>query len=229
MYCEKCGNKIKDNEVYCEKCGTKVLMNNKKINIKVLMFLVICLIILLIIVMCNRGIEIPNLVGMTVAEAQHTMNELGIGKNLKISSEGNGNEIIQEQQGASGKVRKNDYFNVYVWTKEYYINEENEQQKRDKIENTIKTFASINRQYNGGSIKYSSYKKYKTSTNNENVYKIRYDTSIDNMYYYQLISLDDNDEKVVKKTRLFLFYGQDSTNETGEKLELEYAYEEIWK
>lgn len=46
---------------------------------------------------------IPNLVGMTVQEAQETMDKLGIGNKLRISSLGSKIEVIEKQAGITRK------------------------------------------------------------------------------------------------------------------------------
>lgn len=226
MFCEKCGNEIKNNEKYCGKCGKKT-ETKSKLKLNVILFLIIIFIIIIWIINNLMTVEIPNLVGMSVAEAQETMNKLGIGSSLKVTNCGSEIEIIQKQQGATGTVKKNGYFNVYVWTKEYYEEQELKKKAQENVKNIIENFANTMRTYNGGSIKYSNYQEYSTTDNNETVYKIKYNTSYNYMYYYQLVSLNHN--AIDKKTRLFLFTGSNSSSETGEKLELEYAYEELWE
>lgn len=106
------------------------------------------------------------------------------------------------------------------------INNIEEQQKREKIEKTLSDFAREVRTYNGGSVKYESYSKY-SSIDNENIYKIKYKTSSEYSYYYQLVLLDDDNETIKKSTRLFSFYKYYGEEESGEKLELEYAFEKL--
>ena len=60
MFCNKCGNKLKNNEIFCGKCGSKVMSEGNtqskiKINKKFLMIL-IDVIILIVVLVTMRNI-----------------------------------------------------------------------------------------------------------------------------------------------------------------------------
>lgn len=85
-----------------------------KINYIVGIFVILVLIIVIYLYIPKR-VEVPNLIGMTVGEAQKITEKLGL--NLRLNSNGSNNEIIEEQFGPTGEVEKNT--NIYGSTKEY--------------------------------------------------------------------------------------------------------------
>lgn len=98
--------------------------SNSPIKIKFNYIMVIFIILVFIIVIylyIPKTVEIPNLVGMTVEQAQEITEDLGL--NLRLNSNGRRDEIIEEQFGPTGEVEKDT--NIYVNTKEY--NEKKEQ------------------------------------------------------------------------------------------------------
>lgn len=223
MFCKNCGNEIKENEKFCGKCGKKATNNKKYLIIIIIIFIVICIIGIAISIKEEKVI-IPDLRGMTVEEAQKEIEKLDL--NLRVSSCGSNQEIIETQQGASGEVRKGEYVNIYVWTKEYNDNEKKENEERNKIESIIERYAEYVRNINEGSVKYSSYTKYGTSEYGEKIYKVKYSTgsaiSKDDCFY-QYISINESG-KVDKSTKLFYFYN----GKTSYQNEIEWQIEQLW-
>lgn len=79
--------------------------NGKKIKIKRWQIIVAIIAIISAVIIWNKSmtVTIPNLVGMTVQEAQTTMDKLGIGDKLRISSLGSKIEVIEKQAGMTRK------------------------------------------------------------------------------------------------------------------------------
>lgn len=105
---DKILNDIKDNNK----------QSNSPIKIKFNYIMVIFIVLVFIIVIylyIPKTVEVPNLIGMTVEEAKEITEELGL--NLIVNSNGNNNEIIDEQFGPTGEVEKDT--NIYASTKEY--------------------------------------------------------------------------------------------------------------
>lgn len=233
MFCERCGSEVKEGEKFCSSCGNQLEQSEKKtvkVKFSFLIALIVVCVLLGVIILCKpQKVQIPNLIGMTVEQAEEEMNKIGLKSRLRVTSCGSKKEKIQKQEGPKGQVSKGDYINIYVWTEEYYKKQEKEQAEQKVAERIIEEFASNTRTYNYGSVKYSSFSKYKTTNKGEIVYKIKYTTSYEYMYYYQLVSVDTERETIAKSSRLFLFSKYGSSEETGEKLELEYAYEDLWQ
>ena len=80
-------------------------INVKKIKIKRWQIIVAAIVIVSVVIIWNKSMTatIPNLVGMTVQEAQETMDKLGIGNKLRISSLGSKIEVIEKQAGITRK------------------------------------------------------------------------------------------------------------------------------
>ena len=80
-------------------------INVKKIKIKRWQIIVVAIVIVSVVIIWNKSMTatIPNLVGMTVQEAQETMDKLGIGNKLRISSLGSKIEVIEKQAGITRK------------------------------------------------------------------------------------------------------------------------------
>ena len=93
-----------------------------------------------------------------------------------------------------------------------------------EIQAIIKEFASQTNYNAGSATKYAGCSKYRVSKDGTQIYKIKYNTSLDSMYYYQLISLDENNSKINKSSGLFQFFN----NGSGQTLELENSFEKIW-
>lgn len=92
--------------------------SNSPIKIKFSYIVGIFVILALIIVIylyIPKTVEVPNLIGMTVEEAKEITEDLGL--NLRLNSNGDNNEIIEEQFGPTGEVEKDT--NIYAVTKEY--------------------------------------------------------------------------------------------------------------
>lgn len=117
-------NKIITNEEF-EIEKSKILndtKNNKqskspiKIKFNYIMAIFIILVFIIVIYLyIPKTVEVPNLVGMTVEQAKEITDDLGL--NLRINSNGRNNEIIAEQFGPTGEVKKDT--NIYANTKEY--------------------------------------------------------------------------------------------------------------
>ena len=80
-------------------------INVKKIKIKRWQIIVAAIVIVSVVIIWNKSMTatIPNLVGMTVQEAQETMDKLEIGNKLRISSLGSKLEVIEKQAGITRK------------------------------------------------------------------------------------------------------------------------------
>ena len=80
-------------------------INVKKIKIKRWQIIVAAIVIVSVVIIWNKSMTatIPNLVGMTVQEAQETMDKLGIGNKLRISSLGSKIEVKEKQAGITRK------------------------------------------------------------------------------------------------------------------------------
>lgn len=96
------------------KDSTKKRNNPIKFNYIAVIFVVIVFIVVTYLYI-PKTVEVPNLIGMTVEEAQEVTEKLGL--NLGLNSNGNNNEIIEEQFGPIGEVEKDT--NIYVSTKQY--------------------------------------------------------------------------------------------------------------
>lgn len=204
------------------------------------------ILIFILVIGMNNGlgkIKIPDIVGLTVEEAQREIED----KNLRffIEKEEYNTEvaegyIISQTPKANSKTKKGTKIGVVVSKGE---EPEDVKQKRleqeelqSRVPNTIKKYAETVRAQNNGTVKYDSYTIYKTATSGETVYKVKYSTSSSNntysrIYYYQLLSLDNENKEVVKSTKLYLFHETTTgseINEYGDDYAMEYEYEQLW-
>lgn len=107
------------------------------------------------------------------------------------------------------------------------------QEENNKISNAITQFGEIVRADNQGSVKYSSYSLYKTTSNGTKIYKVKYSTSrSQNEYlrefYYQLVSLNEENTAVVKSTKLYQSLEENDGSKTFDNYSMEYEAERIW-
>lgn len=107
------------------------------------------------------------------------------------------------------------------------------QEENNKISNAIAQFGEIVRTDNQGSVKYSSYSLYKTTSNGTKIYKVKYSTSrSQNEYlrefYYQLVSLNEENTAVVKSTKLYQSLEENDGSKTFDNYSMEYEAERIW-
>lgn len=234
--CNKCRNELLEDEKFCGKCGNKVNTNNKNVKIKfnhliIGIIIFILLVVGIILLSESRKVEVPNLVGMTVEQAKKTLEELNL--NVSISSCGDIQETIATQNCQEG-VELKEGSTIYITTKEKQQEQQKQQEENNKIKNTIEQYAKNMKYYNGDTIKYNSYSKYKVSSKGVQVYKIKYSTSWNSgaseAYYEQLVSLDENNEKVDKVTYLYYFIKSNSNGHiSGDEYMVEYAYEDGWE
>lgn len=212
-------------------------MNEKIINNKVgfiiigiIVVIIITIIMLIFINAKPKKVQIPNLVGLTLEDAKKEAKKAGLKISVVQQSKSEKKDVIDQDPPYQEyyTIKKGKTIGVVLGDAEEEKNKIiEEQQKEKQIEKTLSDFASQVRTYNGGSVKYESYSKY-SRIGNETVYKIKYVTSFEYSYYYQLVSLDDDNKTVKKSTRLFSFYKYYGGEESGEKLELEYAFEDLW-
>ena len=252
MYCSKCGNEIKEAEKFCGKCGSeikeKVTSNVKEIkenkSIIKKKFILIGLAILVVIGIIyssinggifknNKQVQIPNLVGKTVEEAEYETSKLGL--KLKISM-GSSNNIITEQDPKyidNYKIKKNTTINIELATQEEKQKQQEERQKKqeeeNKIKDIIKEWAKHVRDANEGSVSYKSHSKYATSDNGKIIYQIVYDTGSKYSEYRQLVALgsDLSDIKGTTKLYYFTYLSNGSPGASGEK-EMKWEAEKLW-
>ena len=201
------------------------MVQKKKKGLKtfIIVFCVIAIIVIIILLNQPKNTEVPNVVGMTVEQVEKIANEA----NWDLVVEDVKGRYIQDKQAvviaqrwkAGEKLSEDSIFFVYV----------QEDEDIENIETVIKEFANNTRNNNNGSVKYSNYTLYKRTASGEKIYKIKYTTSSDIMFYYQLVSLNTDNTKINKSTRLFNYIKYPNGVEDGEKLELEYAYKELWE
>lgn len=107
------------------------------------------------------------------------------------------------------------------------------QEENNKISNAITQFGEIVRTDNQGSVKYSSYSLYKTTSNGTKIYKVKYSTSSSQneylrKFYYQLVSLNEENTAVVKSTKLYQSLEENDGSKTFDNYSMEYEAERIW-
>lgn len=198
------------------------MKNIKKKLPYIIVFSPIVIIVIIILLNQPKSTEVPNVVGMTVEQVEKIANEA----NWRLSVKDSKGRDIQDKQAvvisqrwkAGDSLTEDSVFMVYV----------QEDENIENIETVIKEFANSTRDNNNGAVKYSNYTVYKTTASGEKIYKIKYITSSDIMFHYQLVSLNKDNTKINKSTRLFNYTKYPNGVEDGEKLELEYAYEELW-
>lgn len=189
-------------------------------------------------------VELENIEGMTLKDAREKVEKA----KLNFENMGpayNDNDIVTSQNPGGGShtrttFNKGDTVKVTVKTKEAIEKIEQarkeEAEKKSAISNTIINWAKIVEADNEGSVKYEKYDvflgiktKYGTykKVTDKIVYRIKYKTSYENRYYYQLVSLDDENKTILKTTKLFEFTNYKG-NEEGLSQEFEYAYEKTF-
>lgn len=179
--------------------------------------------------------KVPNLIGKTFEEAQKELESLDL--KLEETLGNNNKDSIITNQETQYSAKKGDTIKVSTKSQEE-VEKQNQadkeyQEKKNAVSNAIRDFAKSVEEYNSGSVKYKEHESYlgiKTSigtyktVTKEDVYKIKYTTSSEYSYYYQLVSLTEDNTSVKKSTKLFPFNDYSGT-ETGATQELEYAYE----
>lgn len=234
--CKNCGAELEVGEKFCGKCG-KEANATIKINFKGLI-IGFCIFMIIIIGIAfftrPKKVEVPNLVGTTVEETREILDNLNL--RLSLSSCGNEQEIIATQNYEQGReVTEGTIISVKTKDKRH---EENEQQKlKAKVDEAISKYGKTVHSANGTSVKYNSYSLYKTSTSGERVYKLKFLTSYNyeytDIYYYQLVSLDKNNEYVMKNSSFYVYrkfsYSNGESTVTFDDIGMNYEYESIWE
>ena len=219
--------------------------NKNKSFISKYKYLIIIFVILIIVIFMVgfRKVEVPNIVGLSEEEAKEQIEKQGLSLVVdteEYSSNIEKGHIISQTPKTYSKIKKGSKIIAVISKGE---EPEDEKQKRleqeelqSRIPNTIKEYAEMVRTQNNGTVKYDSYTIYKTAPSGETVYKVKYSTSSSNntysrIYYYQLLSLDNENKEVVKSTKLYLFHEKTTgseINEYGDDYEMEYEYEQLW-
>lgn len=244
MFCQKCGNEIKDGENFCGNCGEKITQNFEKKNkekrstkkIVLKMILVYSGILLAVLGICLlplvgliNEVEVPQLLGLSIEEAKVKLSENKLF--LEDESLYDNKYIIIEQYPRAGQlIEKKSKIKVTAMTKEdiKIMEEENV-----KTENAIKKWAELVRDENQGSVKYDKYEFYKNSNKGEKIYKIIYSTGADSYhyqeYYYQLVSLSEDLNSIKTSTKLYLFtFLSDNREGANQEEEMEWEAEQLW-
>lgn len=181
-------------------------------------------------------VEIPDLVGMTFQEAEKEVTDAGCTIEKLDGSSDSNDAIVTKQQGKydnyNGKrVEKGGVVKVKVLTQEEIEvakeKEQKEQEEKSTINKAIRNFTDKAEKDNDGSVKYSNYQFYDISKNGVTVYKIKYTTSSQYTYYYQLVSLSEDNTRVTKSSKLLEFMDI-GKGETGLTQELDYAFKSIF-
>ena len=179
----------------------------------------------------SQNVKVPNLMGKTYSEVKEELEKLGLTVEKCYGSSEDENAIVISQTREGTVLKKGDKVSVTVLTQEE-IEEREEKKQKEEQENRNRskattTFAETIEKVNNGSVKYQTSTYYGTTDASGAVYQLKYITSYEQQYYYQLVSYNSDYTQVVKYTRLFLFsdYG---LGENGEKQELEYAYKSIF-
>lgn len=178
----------------------------------------------------SKEVIVPNVVSKTLREAEEELGklELNIKALYPTLNSDSPEAIIQKQYPKEGEIlKKGDTVEVEALTQEQIEKKEKNKKDMENRKKTTISFAETVEKSNNGRVKYDSSQYYKNTQNGINVYKIKYITSYEKQYYYQLVSYNSDYTQVVKYTRLFLFsdYG---FGESGESQELEYAYKNIF-
>ena len=231
--------------------NSKTNISNNKIKSKFSYnkYLIISLIIIVIIVLSIGlsgkigKVEVPNVIGLSKEEANAIMEKQGLTLLIdteEYSSSVEDGHIISQTPRTNSKIKKGSKIIAVVSKGDEPEDVKQERLKQEELQNripnAIKEYAEIVRAENSGTVKYNSYTKYKTAPNGKVVYKIKYSTSSSNntysrIYYYQLVSLDDENKEVVKSTKLYLFHETTIGNEReeyGDDYAMEYEYERLW-
>lgn len=231
-------NIVKD---YTEKINKEKKLSRKK-NFKIISITLIVAIIVcfapVVVITINSNIQksqeeklkvtMPNLVGKTYVQAEEELSSLGLKLEKRENSSDNENAIVTEQSEKEGRtIQKGDTIKITTKTQQEIDKEKEETNKKNEESNAIwkacSEYAKIVEAKNEGSVKYVYPSYYGTTQNSGKVYKLKYKTSYENTYYYQLVSFNSNYTEVIKSTKLFSFY-EINGEEHGQTQELEYAY-----
>lgn len=203
----------------------------QKNNRKWLIFVIIIAFIFFGIKIINaiNEVTIPNLEGKTIQETKKILSNLDL--NLKGNSNYNDEDVVTSQEPRytnNTKVKKGTEIKVSVKTQEELKKQKEQEQNKSKIEKVIENWAEEVRQKNSGELKYDFYTTYRTTSDGTTVYRIKYSTSRSEIYYYQLVSLDSNYDRINKATKLYRVSNYSSIGESMDTYKFEYEYESIW-
>ncbi len=181
---------------------------------------------------------------MTKEEAQTEIEENNLSFFVE-SEEYNSNveegHIISQTPTDNSKVKNNSIINVVISkgeeSEEEKQNRINQEKAKEAISNAIEKYASQIHTANGTTVKYSSYSLYKTASDGTEVYKLKYDTSYNyentQIYYYQLVSLDEKNQQVIKQSPFYVYrkysYSNGKSTTTFDEYAMEYDFESIWE
>ena len=198
---------------------------------KLLLFIIIIATIFFGIKIINamNEVNIPNLEGKTIQETKKILSDLDL--KLKGNSNYSDEDVVTSQEPSytnNTKVKKGTEIKVAVKKQEEVKKQKEQEQNKNKIEKVIENWAEEVRQKNGGEMKYDFYTTYRTSSDGITVYRIKYTTSRSEIYYYQLVSLDSNYERINKATKLYRVSNYSSLGESMDTYKFEYEYETIW-
>jgi len=166
MFCNKCGKEMNEQEKFCSQCGNGIennvnnSLNNSNISIgnkKHLIYSLICLAIIVVGFFTyiyflenpiDNSIQVPNLTGKTIEEAQEEMKKLGL--KLEIDGIQTDNSIIVSTDTISSKVKKGSIIRVTVGSQQELENKENQKKYNANRQNAITSAKSA-------VIKYANY------------------------------------------------------------------------
>lgn len=225
---------------YTEKSKIEKKATNKKIIITFILTIIVCFSPALYITI-NSNIQrnkeeslevtVPNLIGKTYIEVQEELLPLGLNIEKSYGSSDSEKAIVTSQTSEGKVLKKGDTVSITLKTQEEIEKQEQEQKKKNEESNARgkanNEFAKIVERANNGSVKYSTSHYYGTTDTSGVVYKLKYTTSYEGQYYYQLVSYNNDYSAVIKSTKLF-FFSDFGYGEKGETQELEYAYKTIF-
>lgn len=182
----------------------------------------------------SRKTTLPNLVNMTYKEAKEETKKLGLNLEITRGTENN-DSIVTYQTPApyvkNSTIEKGSTIKVTVLTQEEKEKQDKKDEEDKKKENAknkaISEFASKVRQANNGSLKYDSNSLYKVTNDGTAVYKVKYTTSNESVYYYQLVSLDKDNTAVTKSSKVYEYLTVGDYT-SGDTYAIEYEYETLW-
>lgn len=128
MFCNKCGKEINDESLFCNYCGNEIgnsnnheirnIKNNNKISKKILVIssVLLCLIIVLIFIIMNRKIPIPNVSGLSLDAAKTILENKGFITNIQysFSEKVSEDKVISTAPVKNIKVKPNSIVTVKV-------------------------------------------------------------------------------------------------------------------
>ncbi|MBP3463233.1 MAG: PASTA domain-containing protein [Clostridia bacterium] len=196
----------------------------------VVVFTLILVPIILAVVTSDKIIEVPYVEGKTLEEAEKELAKAGF-KYQVMYNDSESKDAIVTSQFPKSSTKKGNTIELTTKTQEQIKKEEEAQEQRNKESitrsKTVVNFVKIIEAKHQGSVKYHTNTPYATSKTGESVYKLKYTTSNENIYYYQLVSFNEDYTQILKSTNLFEFcdYGN---GETGLTQEMEYAFEQTF-